>query len=105
MFCYVCLDVHKLKRSNLTEQIHSVFIAVGFFLMSVTVRQSSEGNKRLKHESCGSCAVRWCSVHSEDRGGGRRNISSFCDRNERWGVLLLFYRLFSFVCFELRPLT
>lgn len=89
MFCKVCLDMHKGQRNNLTEQIYSVFIAVNFLLISVTVRQSSWGNTRLKHESCASHAMRWCSVHSEDRCGGGGNVSSFCDGKERWSFLFL----------------
>ena len=41
--------------------------------------------------------MRWYSGHSEDRGGDRGKVSSFCDGNERWGVLLLFGGLFLFV--------
>lgn len=99
IFASACLDMHNLKRNNLTEP--SVCRAINFLLIAVIIRQSSQEERRLKFKPHASHSVGWSSVHREEMGGYDWNIS-FCDRKERWGFFCCCLVELLFVCFKLR---
>lgn len=90
-FASAFLDMHNLKRNNLTE--NSAFLAIDFLLIAVPISQSLQEERRLKFKSQSFSGMVLSALG--------RNVclwlKNFCDRKERWRFLFVWSKLRHFM--------